>query len=224
MLAAGAIGVVIQKTGKTLDELVAAKIISKSDADAYLAGKVPTSPTDLKASVSPSGDKLSLDKGAAANPENPLLADAMTRNGDRLVVNQGNIPTCGHNSCAMVGDTLGVPVDLYALVKNFPPSKDGIVIDTVASALKASDIAAQAYRRQTVQDLAEFTSDGVPVIVRIKNGTGTFSHFVVVDGVTVREGVAVVAIRDPHGLQYFSPVETFKKSFTGEVAVPKGPK
>ncbi|MCO3324625.1 hypothetical protein FA200_18730 [Pseudomonas aeruginosa] len=48
-----------------------------------------------------------------------------------------------------------------------------------------------------------------------------FSHFVVVDGVTTRNGVSVVAIRDPHGTQYFSPVAIFEKSFTGEVVVPR---
>lgn len=31
----------------------------------------------------------------------------------------------------------------------------------------------------------------------------------------------VVAIRDPHGKSYFSPVETFKKAFTGEAIIPR---
>lgn len=59
-----------------------------------------------------------------------------------------------------------------------------------------------------------------PLIFDHTNGT-RFSHFVVVDGVTTRNGVAVVAIRDPHGVQYFSPVRTFEKNFSGEVVVPR---
>ena len=42
--------------------------------------------------------------------KNPLAKDAIPRNTDRLVLNQGQSPTCGHNSCAMVLDTLGKPV------------------------------------------------------------------------------------------------------------------
>jgi filamentous hemagglutinin len=45
----------------------------------------------------------------------------------------------------------------------------------------------------------------------------------VVDGVTKKNGVEVVAIRDPNGMQYFSPSATFKYAFTGEVVVPRSP-
>lgn len=71
--------------------------------------------------------------------------------------------------------------------------------------------------------MARYTSNGTPVVVRIVDKTGGtgFSHFVVVDGVTTRNGVSVVAIRDPHGKQYFSPVTTFERNFSGEVVVPR---
>lgn len=59
------------------------------------------------------------------------------------------------------------------------------------------------------------------MVVRIADKTTDFSHFVFVDGVTTRQGIQVIAIRDPHGEQYFSPVQTFKKSFTGEVVLPR---
>ena len=63
--------------------------------------------------------------------------------------------------------------------------------------------------------------EDVLLIVRIANGVGndTFSH-TVVDGVTVRQGIEVVAIRDPWGMEYFSPLGTFKKYWSGEVVVP----
>ncbi|NHZ93966.1 hypothetical protein F2P45_33975 [Massilia sp. CCM 8733] len=77
--------------------------------------------------------------------------------------------------------------------------------------------------RRNVDDLARYTDKGVPVIVRITDVDGgtSFSHFVVVDGVTTRNGTRVVAIRDPNNRAYFSPVETFSRNFTGEVVLPK---
>ncbi len=52
---------------------------------------------------------------------------------------------------------------------------------------------------------------------------GRHNRPVVVDGVTTRNGAEVVAIRDPHGVQYFSPKATFQEYFTGEVVVPRSP-
>jgi len=60
-----------------------------------------------------------------------------------------------------------------------------------------------------------------PVIVRIDDKSRDFLYFVVVDGVTVRNGQKVLAIRDPHGKSYFSPLETFKNAFTGEAIIPR---
>ena len=38
--------------------------------------------------------------------------------------------------------------------------------------------------------------------------------------VTVRNGVNVIAVRDPHEAQYFSPIDTFSKNFNGPVVIP----
>jgi hypothetical protein len=159
---------------------------------------------------------------AAGGAKNPLLADAMPRNGDRLVLNQGNVPTCGANSCGMALDTLGRPVDVATLIQRIPPSAEGIYSTDVATLMKSQGVDAIALGRRNVSDLARYTENGTPVVVRVADpGVSNFSHFVVVDGVTTRNGVQVVAIRDPQGAQYFSPVTTFNKSFTGEVIVPK---
>ena len=56
---------------------------------------------------------------------NPLLADAIPRNGYRLVLNQGNVPTCGANSCGMALDTMGKPVDVATLIQRVPPRQTG---------------------------------------------------------------------------------------------------
>ncbi|MFV3415261.1 C39 family peptidase [Pseudomonas nitroreducens] len=103
------------------------------------------------------------------------------------------------------------------------PSTGGIYAQDVADLMRSEGVPASAFGNRNVADLTRYTSSGTPVVVRIADriGGSDFSHFVVVDGVTTRNGVAVVAIRDPHGAQYFSPVATFEKNFTGEVVVPR---
>ena len=81
--------------------------------------------------------------------------------------------------------------------------------------MTSEGVPASAFGNRNVADLARYTGDGAPVVVRIVDNTkGTdFSHFVVVDGVTTRNGISVVATRDPHNKQYFSPVSTFERNF-----------
>lgn len=94
---------------------------------------------------------------------------------------------------------------------------------TLADWVESRSVTANAYRRRNVDDLARYTADGTPVVVRMEDKTTGFSHFVVVDGVTTKNGIEVVAVRDPNGAQYFSPRATFKQYFTGEVVVPRNP-
>ena len=154
---------------------------------------------------------------------NPLAKDAISRNTDRLVLSQGNAPTCGHNSCAMVMDTLGKPVNIDALIQKYGHKIDGLYPQEVAKILKDNNVDVYSFAGRTINDLGRYTSNRKPVIVRIvkPQNPKEFSHFVVVDGITVKNGEKVVAIRDPHGKSYFSPVETFKKAFTGEAIVPR---
>ncbi len=160
---------------------------------------------------------------AGTGARNPLLDDAIPRGGDRLIVDQGPMPTCGHNSCGMVLNTLGKEVDIDTLIQKLPPSEKGIFAQDVASLMKSEGIPASAFGGRNVADLARYTSSGTPVVARIidkTTGSG-FSHFVMVDGVTIRSGISVVAVRDPHGKQYFSPVNTFERNFSGEIVVPR---
>ncbi|WP_334069895.1 C39 family peptidase [Acinetobacter colistiniresistens] len=89
--------------------------------------------------------------------------------------------------------------------------------------MKDNNIDVYNFSARTLNDLSRYTSNGKPVIVRIADPKNPkeFSHFVVVDGITEKNGQKVVAIRDPHGKSYFSPVDTFKKAFTGEAIVPR---
>lgn len=135
----------------------------------------------------------------------------MARNGSRTVFNQGNAPTCAPTSCGMVLDTLGQPVDLPALVSRANVGPNGMTADRVAALLRSEGVDASFKTRMTVQDLAQATADGTPVIAAVRQGGG--GHAIVVDGVTTRQGVPVVAIRDPWGMQYFERVEVFNQRF-----------
>jgi filamentous hemagglutinin len=161
--------------------------------------------------------------GGVGAPNNPLRADAIDRNGSRMLLDQGQAPTCGHNPCGMVLDTLGRPVDVESLIAELPPSKGGIFPEEVAELFKGEGVNASDYYKRNVDDLIRYTTDGTPVVVRIADPETGFSHLIVVDGVTKRNGVEVVAIRDPHGKQYFSPRTTFSKYFSGDVVVPRSP-
>ncbi|EIK69542.1 adhesin/hemagglutinin, HecA family [Pseudomonas synxantha BG33R] len=192
----------------------AQKVLGKAKK-LYLEGKVAES-ADLV-------EELAKSLPSGAGPKNPLLGDSLPRSGDRLVVNQGPVPTCGHNSCGMVLDTMGHKVDIGNLIEKLPPGKDGIFPQDVANLMKSEGVNTAVYASRNVADLARYTANGTPVIVQVVDkaaGTG-FSHFVVVDGITTRNGISVVAIRDPHGKQYFSPATTFEKNFSGYVVVPK---
>jgi filamentous hemagglutinin len=77
----------------------------------------------------------------------------------------------------------------------------------------------------SMDELAMATAKGNAAIARMDLARG--GHFVVVDGVTVREGQAVVAVRDPgSGLQYFVPKAEFEAKFSGQAVFtrqkPKG--
>ncbi len=156
---------------------------------------------------------------------NPFTGTGLPRNTDRLLLNQGQQPTCGQNSMAMIMDTLGKPVEVGALIGRVPPAGGGTTMPRMVSLFRSEDVKAMAWTGRNVNDVAKYTSKGVPIMAVIadnpKANPPGFLHYVVVDGVTTRNGVRVVAIRDPHGKQYFQPVSKFEQHFTGEVIVPR---
>lgn len=155
-----------------------------------------------------------------SSSSNPLLSDSIPRKSNRMVLDQGPTPTCGHNACAMTLDSLGNAVDPARLIERIPPTEAGINGVEVKRLFTQEGVPASFVGDRTVERLGVLTQNGRPVVVRIE-GPDNFSHWVVVDGVTERAGVKVVAIRDSAGgKEYFSPVETFNESFTGEVVIP----
>ncbi|ALN65273.1 peptidase C39 family protein [Lysobacter antibioticus] len=155
-------------------------------------------------------------------PGNPR-SSSLPRNGDRRVMDQGNVPTCGPNSCAMVLDTAGRPFDLGKLIVDSKVTEEGAYLGDMAQAMRNQGMTTARFsNRVTLQDLAKATANGDPVVVAMRLDRG--GHAVVVDGVTVRQGQQVVAIRDPAlGRQYFTPVQEFIKRFSGQ-AILIGPR
>lgn len=141
---------------------------------------------------------------------------SIIRNGERLVLNQGNLPTCGANSCAMVLDTAGIEYDLNKLIIDSKVGSDGARMTDLVSALNKQGLNdARFISKASIETLSSVTSNGNPAIVAMKLDRGY--HAVVVDGITVRNGQPVVAIRDPAGgRQYFTPIAEFKSKFTGQ--------
>lgn len=168
-------------------------------------------------------DADALARGTPDRPDevrkHPLTADSIPRNSDRLVISQGKTPTCGPTSCVMALDTHGKTVDVGVLIDRMGPEPRGITMQEVEDLLRSEGVSASLFRGRNVKDLARYTQDGLPVIVRIRNKENGFSHAVVVDAVTTRHRMQVVAIRDPHGKQYYSPASTFSKYFSGEVVI-----
>ncbi|MBG3039665.1 VENN motif pre-toxin domain-containing protein, partial [Proteus mirabilis] len=165
-----------------------------------------------------SGGKWVPVKVGNLEPGNPL-STSIERNGERLVLNQRNLPTCGPNSCAMVMDTSGLKHDLGKLITDAKVTSQGARMNNLASAMRNQGLTdARFISRVSVEDLAAATSKGTPAIVVMKLDRG--GHAVVVDGITVRNGKTVVAIRDPAlGRQYFTPIDEFKSKFIGQAII-----
>lgn len=154
-------------------------------------------------------------KVGSLEPGNPA-STSIIRNGERLVLNQGNLPTCGANSCAMVLDSAGSKYDLSKLMIDSKVGSSGAKMNDLATALNKQGLNdARFISKTSIEALSSATSSGNPVIVAMKLDRGY--HAVVVDGVTIRNGKTVVAIRDPAGgRQYFTPIDEFKNKFTGQ--------
>jgi len=140
-------------------------------------------------------------------------AGKMVRRGSRPVYRQccGTV-TCGPTSVGMILDTLRAgraSTQTAHSVKSF-----GTYITELADTLRANGLNAVTRTRQSIDDLVNLTRSGSPAIAHLRTNGG---HFVVVDGVTVRAGRAVVAIRDPAGGQYFQLVDDFLEAFSGGV-------
>jgi filamentous hemagglutinin len=85
--------------------------------------------------------------------------------------------------------------------------------------LNANGIGAVYREGMTVRGLRELVGVNKPAIVRIMKPEG--GHAVVVDSFTRRMGRDVVSIRNPHGVEYYQPLEDFMKVFTGHSVILK---
>jgi hypothetical protein len=174
----------------------------------------------LKAGVENASPAFNTNKAVGnLEPGNPS-STSIPRSGDRLVINQGQLPTCGPVSCGMVLNTAGIEVDIGVVIAESGVSRSGTTMPKLVKVLNENGLPTERVLRATVEDIAAATAKGDPAIVRMNLDRG--GHAVVVDGVTVRNGQPVVAIRDPAGgRQYFTPVDEFRANFSGEAAITK---
>lgn len=116
----------------------------------------------------------------------------------------------------MVLDTSGRSYDLNRLVIESRVTSQGAYMGDMATALRNQGLdTARVRNRVSVDMLAEATSQGHPAIVATRLDRG--GHAVVVDGIAIRQGQRVVAIRDPAlGRQYFTPLPEFVDRFSGQ--------
>ena len=114
-------------------------------------------------------------------------------------------------------DTLGHQIDnVDEFVAGFRVNSSGTNVVKMSEDLARQGVDATPHLNLSVTDIAEKTRHGDPVIAHVGHpGPGQAGHFVVVDGVTTRNGKDVIAIRDPHGKQYFEELEVFEARFTG---------
>lgn len=144
-----------------------------------------------------------------------VATDALTgknqipRNGSRVVIQQENGPTCGPTACAMVLNTMGKNISLSEIMSQVKMTPTGTDFSNLKQLLQENGVNVRGNPSTTIDDIKYGTRNGKPAIVDIKLPGG--HHAVVVDGITTRNGVDVVAVRDPWGIQYFEPVATFEK-------------
>ena len=179
-----------------------------SDLENYLEKVVTGNTGDIEAGHSSVNSVSGVVK--KTHPDHPLTDDALPRSGVRKVTPQGSVPTCGQHSCAMMANADGYEIDPMSLIK-----QTGEVPTTrldIQALLHRNGVDAVAETGASIKDLTKHTESGSPVMAMI-NGPNRFNHWVVVDGITKRNGIDVVAIRDPHGQQYFSRLSTFLNYF-----------
>lgn len=152
-------------------------------------------------------------------------AGKIPRNGRRTVLFQGNTPTCGPTSCGMVLDTFGKSQPLDEIVRAFNVGPNGAELPDIAKFLNSKGINT-SLSKMDITGLKGATANGNPAIAfvrRFEPRTGVVQgHVVVVDGITTRYGMEVVAIRDPWGQQYFQTITEFSKEYGSFAFATKG--
>jgi hypothetical protein len=165
-------------------------------------------------------------EGDRFRPQQPLDANGnpIIRTNDRgsVQIQPNGSVTCGQHSCGMVLNTQGNPVAVDDLIRSHPPNVpgEGSTPDHLQRLLRDNGINSVYRPSASIDALSRWTSQGRPAIATVRTGPDTY-HAVVVDGVTMRGGQRVVAIRDPAGRPnggvYYETVSSFRNRFTGDV-------
>jgi ketopantoate reductase len=141
---------------------------------------------------------------------NPL--GLLPRHDSRAVFGlDGAQAACTSVACAMALDTMGkraAAADMLTLADAVAP--EGMYFEQLGSWLRQAGVDATYRRDVSLQDIAKATETGNPALVTVWQGDATSVHATVVDAVTTRHGIPVVAIRDPWGYQYFERASDFE--------------
>jgi hypothetical protein len=218
---------VASTTGKTTGVAETAGKTGKVSKVAADTSKVTKG--EARAARTSSATKIGEEASTAGKlePGNPN-STSLPRNGKRNVRNQltenTDVPhmACGPTSCGMVLDTAGKPADVTKLAKEANLGKHGTYVADLETVLLNNGVNSARYmigNEVSIGTLEKATRQGHPAIVRLElqgsNG-GKYGHFVVVDGITIKEGQKAVAVRDPAGgKQYFVPVDQFEQRLGG---------
>jgi filamentous hemagglutinin len=160
---------------------------------------------------------------SGAGTSTPWGTAGYSRNTSRLVLNQRLVSgigevACGPTSCGMILADNGIPFNIADLASEANIGVKGTDVFGLTRALQNNGLSAARWQSGlTMDNIAEATAKGNAAIVQV-DVAGGGSHFVVVDGITTRPGLApgkLVAVRDPwNGVQYFSPVDEFSGKMT----------
>jgi hypothetical protein len=138
---------------------------------------------------------------------------------------QGEIPICGVLSCQRIAQLLNKNVPTLRLLSTGIGPK-GLTPQQIVAALARIGIKATvgpgATKAEAFTNMMDQVRKGNPVIAGLYS-TGSASsplHAVVIEGLEDQAGVTGLSIYDPAGWQYWQPITSLQKYFTGEFVMP----
>jgi RHS repeat-associated protein len=144
----------------------------------------------------------------------------ITRNTSLPIFAQPDNKTCAPTSVSMALETIEpsrLSTQLGSMVGKVKAR--AVTLNDVESMLRANGVNASRVNSMSVTQLEMATSGKNPAIVGVWIEP-TQGHAVVVDGITIRNGIKVVAIRDPwEGRSYFLKLHDFVSIWIGNSAV-----
>lgn len=195
------------------------KIASRTDSPSRLSVSADT-PVTKNAETVRFHSREFPGEGAAGKNSSPVLE----RNTKRSVFSQTEVPefgsiACGPTACAMILSDRGIMANIPDIMRGATFTENGTRVTDLARIMREHGILhSRDALQSTIADVDHATRKGHAAIVHVRNPAkpDERGHFVVVDGVTKRQGRRVVAIREPaDGSQFFVDEEFFAWRMSG---------